>query len=580
MRKTWVLHPVDEGSVQSMAGALGVSPVLARLLIRRGIHTSGAAEQFLFGDLGSLADPARMAGLPEAVRLIRGALLDKKKILIVGDYDVDGLTSSALLQWVLRSLGAEVSCHIPHRMEDGYGLKPEVVEKAHRSGVGLLITTDCGTSSIKEFELARRLGMESVVVDHHDLDPAGHPPVSAFLNPLRADCDYPEKELSSAGVAFTLARGLTQNRYQVPKGQSVPGTDCRLWEHLDLVALSTVADMAPLSGENRVLVRAGLHALEHTRKPGLRALLAEAGLEGSRLTPEEISFRLAPPLNAAGRMGSAGTSFRLLTTNDPAEAEEAVKSLFKDNRTRRALEGEAFKKALVKVAREINFSRDRVIILEDEKWHPGVAGILATRLTHRFHRPTVVISVNGSTCRGSARSTRALDLVQALHSVREHLVEFGGHPGAAGLTIERDRIAPFREALNRVAHERMDRGMLSPSVDLDGELPLAELTEALMRELDALAPFGTGNPRPVFLSRDARLPAERTQQGFHPMGMRVTVQDPQGNCFEALQPRDALGEGLNLRRVRGSVHLAYSPVGRRQEDRFQIELRLRDLKLP
>lgn len=567
MRKTWVLHPVDEVSAREMAGALGVSPVISRLLIRRGIHSLGAAEQFLFGDIGSLADPDRMAGLPEAVRLIRHALREKKKILIVGDYDVDGLTSSALLQWVLRSLGADVSCHIPHRMEDGYGLKPEVVEKAHQDGVELLITTDCGTCSFKELELARRFGMETVVVDHHDLDPAGPPPASAFLNPLQPDCDYPEKELSSAGVAFTLARGLLEGG---------AGT----WEHLDLVALSTVADMAPLSGENRILVRAGLHALEHTRKPGLRALLAQAKLEGKTLTPEEISFRLAPPLNAAGRMGSSEASFRLLTTTDPVEAEEAVKSLFKDNRARRALEGEAFKKALVKVAREINFSRDRVIILEDEKWHPGVAGILATRLTYRFHRPTVVIAVNGSICRGSARSTQALDLVQALHAVKEHLVEFGGHPGAAGLTIERDRIVPFREALNRVAHERMDRGQLSPSVELDGELPLSDLTESLMREMEALAPFGTGNPRPVFLSRDARLPAERGPAGFHPMGMRVTVQDPQGNSFEALQPRDALGEGLNLRRVRGSVHLAYSPVSRREEDRFSIELRLRDLKLP
>jgi len=457
-------------------------------------------------------------------------------------------------------------------MEDGYGLKPKVVEEAHRSGVKLLITVDCGTCSFRELELARRLGMESVVVDHHDLDPAGRPPASAFLNPLRADCAYPEKELSSAGVAFTLARGL------------VSGDSARtgaLWGHLDLVALSTVADMAPLSGENRVLVRAGLHALEHTRKPGLRALLTQAKLDGHTLTPEEISFRLAPPLNAAGRMGSAGVSFRLLTTDDPAEAETLVKSLFRDNQARKVLEREAFKKALSKVAREINFSRDRVIILEDEKWHPGVAGILATRLAKRFHRPVVVIAMNGSSaCRGSARSTQALDLVEALHSVREHLVEFGGHPGAAGLTIERDRIAPFREALNRVAHERMDAGLLAPRVELDGELPLSELTEELMRDLDALAPFGMGNPRPVFLSRDARLPAERSPAGFHPMGMRLVVQSPEGKSFEALQPRDALGEGLNLRRVRGLVHLAYSPVRLRQTDGFTIELRLRDLRLP
>ena len=579
MRKNWVLHAVDEDSAQRMAAALQVNPLLARLLIRRGLHSAGAAEQFLFGDLSGLGDPAKMAGLPDAVRLIREAIRKNHPILIVGDYDVDGLTGSAVLSRGLASIGARVDCQIPRRLEDGYGLRAERVEQAARAGVRLLITVDCGTSNRAEMELARRLGMETIVVDHHDLDPDRIPPASAFLNPLRPDCAYPEKELASAGVAFTLLRGLLN---QIPGTGTVPGifVSNQIWQHLDLVALGTVADMAPLSGENRVLVRAGLHALAHTRKPGLRALLAQAGLEGRALTPEEISFKLAPPLNAAGRMGSAESSFRLLMTDDPVEAEETVKSLIKDNRARRAVEGEAFKKALVKVAREINFSRDRVIILQDENWHPGVAGILATRLTHRFHRPTVVIAVNGETCRGSARSTRALDLVQALHSVKEHLVEFGGHPAAAGLTIERDRIGPFREAFNRVARERIDTAMLSPSVDLDGELPLSDLTDDLMREVEALAPFGIGNPRPVFLSKDARLPNDRAPAGFHPMGMRVTVESSEGKAFEALQPREALWDGLNLRRVRGLVHLAYSPVRTRQEEGFTIELRLQDLRLP
>ncbi len=570
MRRNWVLHPVDESSVARMAGTLQISALTARLLIRRGIRSSGEAEQFFCADLGSLGDPSKMAGLPEAVRLLQGAFKEKKKILIVGDYDVDGLTGTAVLVRALTSMGGQVSCHIPRRLEDGYGLRSSVVEEAHRSGAGLLITVDCGTCSLAELELARRLGMDTIVVDHHDLDPASYPPASAFLNPLRPDCAYPEKELASAGVAFTLVRGLA----------AASGNSGRFWEHLDLVALGTVADMAPLSGENRILVRAGLHALAATRKPGLRLLLAEAELEGQALTPEEISFKLAPPINAAGRMGSADASFRLLTTDDPAEAETAIKSLLKDNRARRALGQEAFKKALVKVSREINFRQDRVIVLEDESWHPGVAGILATRLTNRFHRPTVVFALSGSVCRGSARSTKALDLVQALHAVKEHLVEFGGHPSAAGLTIERNRIAGFREAFNRVAHERMDAAHLTPSVELDGELPLAELSEELMRELDALAPFGIGNPRPVFLSKDARLPAEKSSGGFHPMGMRLLVENPEGKRFEALQPREALWDGLNLRMVRGSVHLAYSPVGRRQEDQFSIELRLRDLKLP
>lgn len=571
MRKNWVLHPVDEEMVGRISSSLRINPLIARLLIRRGLHTSNGAEQFLCGDLGSLADPFRMAGMAEAVALIRKAVAEKQKILICGDYDVDGLTGSAILLRALSSMGADAGCHIPRRLEEGYGLKLDTVRQAHNDGVGLLITVDCGTCSIAELELARSLGLQTIVVDHHDLDPVHLPPASAFLNPLRTDCGYPEKDLASAGVAFTLVRGLA----------SGTGMQERLWEHLDLAVLGTVADMSPLSGENRILVRAGLHALSATRKPGLQALLAEADLEGKTLTPEDISFKLAPPLNAAGRMGSADISLKLLTTEDPEEAEAAAKSLAKTNRNRRVLEREAFKKALVKVAREINFSRDRVIILEDETWHPGVAGILATRLTNRFHRPTIVLALSGDKCRGSARSTRALDLVQALHALKEHLVEFGGHPGAAGLTIERNRIAPFRAAMNQLARERMDTGMLTPSVELDGELPLSDLTEQLMLELETLAPFGMGNPRPVFLSRDAQMPAEyKPAGGFSPMGMKVSVESPEGKVFEALQPREALWDGLNLRRVRGNIHLAYSPVGRREEDRFSIELRLRDLKLP
>ncbi len=570
MRRNWRIKPADEQRVSWLADSLDLSPHIARLLLHRGAASVSEASDFLNADIGSLPSPFRMAGMEKAVRLIREAAAGRGKVLIVGDYDVDGLTSTAVLYRVIGEIGADVSCHIPHRINDGYGLKTDVIRRAAESGVKLLITVDCGTTSFEEMKLARRLGLETVVVDHHELLLAGPPPASAFLNPLQPQCGYPSKDLASVGVAFTLARGLLE--------RSGSGW---VWDHLDLVALGTVADLSPLVGENRILVRAGLHRLRGTRKPGLRALLSQTKLEAGRLTTEDISFCLAPRLNAMGRMGSAQTSLQLLITEDSEEAGSLVKQMNRENKNRAGLEREAFQRALAKVEREIDFSRDRVIVLEDERWHPGVVGIVATRLTARFHRPTVVIALSGPMCRGSARSIRAFPLVEAFEEVKEHLLEFGGHPGAAGLTIAREQVPHFREALNRVAQEWIDPQMLTPSLEMDAEMPLSELTDGFMRDLEMLAPFGPGNPRPVFVSRDARVPAERKQSPFSVMGVRFTLQDARGRAFDALQPRHEIAEGWNVRQLPlGPVEIVYSPVRRLGSDGLQIELKLCDLKLP
>ncbi len=571
MRRHWVFQEAEEETVRDLSRALDLPLLLARLLIHRGADSEEEARDFLCGELSGLAAPESMGDLAAAARLIREAVRRRRKILLVGDYDVDGLTSAAILYRAIRRAGGEVEVHIPHRLEDGYGLKAGIVQAAARDGVRLLVTVDCGTTSFKELRLAGSLGMETIVVDHHDLESGKRPPASAFLNPLEPGCSYPEKELSSAGVAFTLARGLAQTGGSAPQ---------ELWQELDLVALGTIADMTPLTGENRILARAGLHALRGTRKPGLRALLNRAGLEGEPLCPEDVSFRLAPPLNAIGRTGAAQDSFRLLVTEDGEEAEALAAAAFRENRARAALEREAYRRALSKVTREVNFSQDRVIVLHDEAWHPGVIGILATRLAQRFHRPAVVITLGDSICRGSARSIRCFPLTEALHSIREHLVEFGGHPGAAGLTLRPDRIGGFREALNRLAHERIPREALVPAVEVDGELPLSDLNEELIAGLEALAPFGTGNPRPVFVCRDAMLSPEGERGIFSPSGVRLQVQSAGGRRFEALHPRHLAGDGLNVRRVRGHVLLAYSPVRRGASPEGRIELRLHDLKLP
>ncbi len=569
MERTWKVKPVDERQISRLAVEMDLSPLLARLLIHRGADSSKQAQRFLCPDLDGLPDPSGMADLPKGAARIRKAAGGGEPILVVGDYDVDGLTGAALLIRVLRSLGAEVSWRIPHRTTDGYGLKPKMVEEAGRDGVALLITVDCGTTHVEELMLARRLGIDTIVVDHHDLLPTGRPPCLAFLNPLEPGCEYPTKDLASVGVAFTLVRGLLK---------TVSDT---VFQHLDLVALGTVADMAPLVGENRVLVKAGLHVLAATGKAGLRALMSRVGTGNRPLTPEEISFRLAPPLNAMGRTGSAECPLRLLLTDDPAEAFALVRRIERENRTRGELERQAFRKARAKVEREVNFAKDWVIVLEDTQWHPGVAGIIATRIASRYHRPTVVIARNGPVCRGSARSIRGFHLVEALEQVKEHLLEFGGHPAAAGLTIEREKIPPFREALNRAARDRIDPNGLKPMLELDGELPLASLTEELMRDLEMLAPFGMGNPAPLFFSEDARLPEEPRRGKFDLRGIRWQVQDSEGRTFDLLQPRQDLWEGQDLRRLApGPIRIAYSPGRCGGEGGGPMELRLHDIKRP
>ena len=567
MQRSWTIRPIDEPLLERLKGALDLPPLLADLLIRRGIATAHEADRFLCSDLSHLSDPSHLEDLKKAVSIIRQGISAGQRFLVVGDYDVDGLTGTALLYRVLRETGASVSTHIPHRMEEGYGLKTPVIQEAAREGIRVLIAVDCGTTAFEELELARRLGMETIVVDHHDFDPRGKPAASALLNPLSPEGRYPCQDLASVGVAFTLARGLVGPNF------------LKAWEHLDLVALGTIADFSPLTGENRILAKAGLHRLRGTNKAGLCALLSSVKLGGEDLTSEDVSFTLAPRLNAMGRMGSAESSLRLLITDDLGEAQRLANDLERQNRNRVAREREALRRALTKVMREVNFAKDRVIVLEDEQWHPGVIGIIASRLVNRFHRPAVMIALEGSLGRGSARSIPAFHLMEALEEVKDHLIAFGGHPAAAGLTIARGKVASFRQAINRIFLERVDSRKLIPVLEVDGELPLDDLTEELLRDLETMAPFGAGNPRPVFTSSHAWLPESPATASFDPRGVRLIVKDGQGRAFEAIHSRHEAWEGGSLRRIRGGrrIQIAYSPVRRRGVG-SAIELRLRDMK--
>lgn len=560
MRREWVFRSADENAVGRLSRALKISEPVARVLAHRTGGSETAAHDFLCADLSALPLPERFPDAAKAVSLARRALKAREKILIVGDYDADGLTSCALLYRCFKALGGEPQLHVPHRTQDGYGLKPEVVRRAHARGVKLLAAVDCGTTSFEELALARRLGIRTLVADHHELRDNRRPPADAFLNPLEPGCGYPSRELASVGVAFALVRALAPLRV--------------VWEHLDLVALGTVADMAPLTGENRILVRAGLHSLSGTSKPGLRALLKNAKLEEKWLDPRDVSFGLAPPLNALGRMGSAEDGLNLLITEDEEEAVRLMRAVRRQNRARSEMEREAFRRALQKVSREIHFSRDRVIVLQDDRWHPGVIGIVATRLSRRFHRPAVVIAGD----KGSARSIDGFHLVKALETLKEHLVAFGGHPAAAGLTIEPERVPAFREALNELARARILPEHLCPRVELDGELPLERLNADLLRDFRALAPFGLGNPMPVFSAGPVRIGRAEGSRPYEPWGIPLTVRTTEGLSFDALQPREMWAESGPLHRATRPAHLAYTPVLREGSDPERPLLELRDLR--
>jgi len=572
MRKQWVLREAQEAEVERLSRALDIHPLTAKLLIHRGATSPEQALQFLCPDLSFLPSPKAMLDLPIAVDLIRKAIGKKQRILLVGDDDVDGLTSAALIHRTILRMGGAVEVHIPDRVEEGYGVTIPLIQEAHRRGIRFLITADCGTTHFEPLQLARRLGWESVVVDHHDLKDQKRPPASAFLNPLQPGCLYPEKDLASVGVAFVLACGLVEDTAQGAWD---------LFQDLDLVALGTVADVAPLKGANRIWVKVGLYALQNTSKLGLKALIHRVGLADTVWTPEDVAYALAPPLNAMGRTGLAAKGFRLLVTEDPQEAEDLAHLACRQNRYRATLEREAFRAALVKVNRQIQFGRDRILVLGDPEWDAGFLGSLAGRLVREFHRPVVAVALNGTLWRGSARSIPGFSLTEALGLVREYLVEFGGHPAAAGFTIAPDRWDGFRQALQRIAFDRMDPACLVPRVELDAELPMAGLSLELIQELEVLGPFGFGNPRPIFACESARLRPASSQMPYHPQWVPIEVEDGSGRTFRAIHPRQWAYDGFRPLALSGTVQIAYSPtIFLAADGSKSVTMVLKDLRLP
>lgn len=491
------LGPPNPAAVSALVVELSLPEPICRLLVMRGCADAETARRFLRPRLEQLHDPYALAGMREAVARILLALDRHEKILVHGDYDVDGVCSTALYTRVLRQLGADVEAFVPHRVTDGYDLGRAGLARAAEVGATLILTGDCGIVAHDAVAAAAAAGIDVVVTDHHTPDPA-LPPALAVVNPHRADCTYPEKTLCGAGVAFKVCQALAQER----------GLDKTwLWYQLDLVALATVADLVPLTGENRVLVRYGLKVLRDSRNPGVRALVRAAGLEEQgELAAGHVSHILGPRINAAGRLGDAAEGVSLLLCEDETEAARLAQGMETSNRERQSVDRDILAQALARLEREYDPERDYVVVLAGEGWHPGVIGIVASRVVERVHRPTVLIALNGGPhARGSARSIRPFHLFDAIAECSGMLVRFGGHKYAAGLDIAPERIEEFRAALNEVAHRTLTPKDLVPEVEVDLDLALADANAELLRFLRHFGPFGAGNPSPVLAVRGARV---------------------------------------------------------------------------
>lgn len=486
MSKIWNLYPDQAENREALSNALGIHPIVAQLLVNRGIDSAGEAREFLQADLSASHDPFLLKDMDRAVARIRQAVDNKEKVLVYGDYDVDGVLSSVILNRLLSELGLEVVHHIPHRMREGYGLNHDIAQSAREQDVSLMITIDCGITAHAEVETIQANGIEVIVIDHHEPPEEGVPPAAAVIDPKRGDCPYPFKELASVGLAFKMVQALQPDL--------VEGV-------LDLVAVGTVADVVPLRGENRILVKNGLRLVNDTPNAGLRALLTNAKLTKKRITPFHVGFILGPRINAAGRMGSAHTSLDLFLAPDKTEAAQIAKELESHNQDRQKMQNNIISEALAIVEEQVNFKDEKVIVLKKEGWHKGVLGIVASRLTDRYYRPSIVISTREGIGTASCRSIDGFHIHNALSACQEMLVTFGGHEGAAGLTIREEFIDNFRTMINEVAAKTLEIKKLTPTLAIDCEIPLASIDEALVQTIDELQPYGEGNPSPIFCSR-------------------------------------------------------------------------------
>ncbi len=557
--REWVILPEVEEAT-ALARKLGVHPAVIHVLFRRGQTSAEAITRFLECPLDKIQDPFAFKDMKRAVDRIRMAIERREKILIYGDYDVDGVTGSAILYPVLKELGADIRVHIPHRIEDGYGLNRKSLESWLGRGIKVLITVDNGITGADHIDFLNQKGVDTIIVDHHETKGA-LPKAYALVSAAAGGGG--EASLAACGLAFKLAWALL-------------GDLKKAEEYLDLVTLGTVADLAGLEGENRILLKQGLPRLAKTNKVGLRALMDVSGLSRGVPSFRDVAFGLAPRINAAGRMGSPLAAFKLLTTKDNEEARQLARELDEGNQERQRVERDAFEEAVKKVEADPQFTERQAIVVESDRWHEGVIGIVAARLVERFQKPSIVISFrSGDVGKGSGRTTRYFPIFDSLCACEEFFESFGGHAQACGLSIKKSNVDAFREKLDRTVSARIKNESAVPRIEIDYVFNLNDLSEAVLKDLEALSPFGPGNPKPMFLTRNVHVKGEARKLGRDTFRCWVTDSSGKTTCEAVGFNAFALWQTANRPT---HLDLVHQPVFKDFQGIRSVQLELEDLR--
>ena len=580
----WVLTESDAGLAAMLSDQAGLHPLISRLMVNRGISDAADARSFLSCELSTLSGPGIFIGMERAVRRIRAAIEGRELIVIYGDYDVDGVSGSALLFLALKRLGAKVESYIPDRMSEGYGLNAAALDKIKTSGAGLVITVDCGITAMREAAHARSLSLDLIITDHHEftqpepgtrtLDPRIIlPDAYAVLHPQLLEPDVPRElrqrvaGLTGVGIAFKLVQAVLE----------APAGDGELWSYLDLVALGTVADVGKITGENRIMIKHGLDLMSsatESQRPGIAALRQVAGLNGKKIGVGTVGFSLAPRINASGRLERADTAFRLLTTDSREEARDLACALDTVNRERQSVEEDIWRDARMLCLRA-DPAASGALVLASDQWHPGVIGIVASRIVEEFYRPTALVCVRNGVGKGSARSIPGFDLYAGLAACSDLLMGFGGHKYAAGFTIVEENISRFRERLGSFVLDQMGARGFVRTLSVDGAITLEELTIDLMREIEKLAPFGQGNPEPRLGARCLEVISGRIVGNNH---LKIKLRQGKGATLDAI----AFNKGALLgKQVKDGARLAavFTPRLNSWNGSTAVELEIKDLKI-
>jgi len=567
MKKVWKLKPPSPYAPQ-LARETEISTLKAQILINRGISDSSSIKSFLSPRLSNLIDPMLLKDMDKAVELILKAIQNREKITIYGDYDADGITATTLLLNLFSSLDIPASYYIPNRINEGYGLNPDAVEKIAKNGTKLIITVDCGTADRKELDLAKRLGMKVVVTDHHQI-PEEFNPICPVINPYRPDSSFPFKNLAGVGLAFFLAIAIRATMRETGWFKVRPEPDLR--NYLDLVAIGTVADMVPLHDQNRILVHTGIEAMKASKWPGIKAIQEISQVDIPNITSHDLAFRLAPRINAPGRMGEAEIGVKVLTTDQEALAMSLAREMNTINSHRQTIEQNILEQIEETIIPREDMKNRKTLILSDHGWHMGVLGIVASRLLEKYYRPTLVLSIRDGMAIGSGRSIDGFNLYKALSKL-EHLFErFGGHYHAAGFSLKASNIEALSWGLEDLAQEELKKEDLIPAIEIDGEVMLSDITLETVTDLRSLFPFGAGNPEPIFYTHslsvlDSRIVGER----------HLKLRVKQGGVV-----MDAIGFGLSDRDpLQGeSINVVFTPDIDQWQGYKKVQLKMIDLEL-